>query len=204
VRITLGNYHVEPQSREARLWLVYYIVASWNTLSVTMFCLTVSMDAARRDRENPSSYWPSTILPKASTTQDIDAILLDFSEKKHLTKFPILAWYSNWIITASEIPHLAGWQIFSVATNRMFYLVVSCQLSHLSHPGCDRALSLALCYSWFTLMIYPTESAPQYGYSLMIVSCTVKFLTYTIQEHFKLILTSWQSSKMEKRLVDGV
>jgi len=23
VRITLGNYHVEPQSREAQLWLVY-------------------------------------------------------------------------------------------------------------------------------------------------------------------------------------
>jgi len=23
VRITLGNYHVEPQSREARLWLVH-------------------------------------------------------------------------------------------------------------------------------------------------------------------------------------
>jgi len=25
VRITLGNYHVEPQSREARLWLVLTI-----------------------------------------------------------------------------------------------------------------------------------------------------------------------------------
>jgi len=23
VRIILGNYHVEPQSREARLWLVF-------------------------------------------------------------------------------------------------------------------------------------------------------------------------------------
>jgi len=45
VRITLGNYHVEPQSREARLWLVPFKNASMNLWTVCMMSDKVQLMA---------------------------------------------------------------------------------------------------------------------------------------------------------------
>ena len=51
VRITLGNYHVEPQSREARLWLVLIIVPVTRTaksVGVTLYSTIVSTALCKR------------------------------------------------------------------------------------------------------------------------------------------------------------
>jgi len=43
VRITLGNYHVEPQSRKARLWLVFIITARRSYASAVLGVVILSV-----------------------------------------------------------------------------------------------------------------------------------------------------------------